>query len=392
MIPKKCITVGLSGGEKPKLAKKKLLFLITNLSHGGAERVLVNLANNMDKEKYDITLMTIFDTGVNKKYLSSHIHYCSVFPKMFHGIKFITGLCPARVLHKLFIREKYDVEIAYLEGPPAKIISGCSDKKTKKISWIHIEILDDKVFKVGFLNKKQAVESYKSFDKIVCVSETVKECFSNISGITENVIVKYNTNETELIREKASQSVDDFSFSEDILTLCSVAKIEEAKGYDRLLEVHKSLLDEGLKHRIIILGIGSQKAVLEKRAKELGVEKTFLLLGFRDNPYKYVSKSDLYICSSRREGFSTAVTEALIAGVPVVSTKCSGAEELLGKNNEYGIVVENSTEGIYSGIKAMLSDLDLLKTYKEKASLRGDYFSREKTVSAVEKMLVNFYD
>lgn len=64
---------------------------------------------------------------------------------------------------------------------------------------------------------------------------------------------------------------------------------------------------------------------------ENNLTDTFTFLGYRDNPYKYVKKADLYVCSSRREGFSTAVTEALIVGTPVVSTNCSGAYELLGK-------------------------------------------------------------
>ena len=104
MIPKKKHYFWFGRGEKPKFAKKKVLFLITNLSHGGAERVLVNLVNNIDKEKFDVTVMTIFNTGINNQYLSPDINYRYMFPKMLHGIKFITGMCPAKVLHRLFIR------------------------------------------------------------------------------------------------------------------------------------------------------------------------------------------------------------------------------------------------------------------------------------------------
>lgn len=368
--------------------KKKVLFLITNLAHGGAERVLVNLANNLDKSKYDVTVMTIFDTGVNKQYLSPEICYRSIFPKMFHGIKYITALLPGYLLHRLFIREQYDYEVSYLEGPPAKIVSGCTNPNTKKTAWIHIELLNDGAFTEGFRNKEDAIVSYNKFDRIVCVSQTVRDCFSKVSGITDKVDVLYNTNETEQIREKAFLPVEGFPF-DGVTTICSVAKIEKSKGYDRLLEVHKRLMDEGYLHRVIILGIGSQEGVLTKRAQELGVADSFKLLGFTENPYSYVSRSDLYVCSSHREGFSTAVTEALIVGTPVVSTECSGAKELLGENNEYGIVVENSTEGIYQGMKKMLSDAKLLAHYKEQAKIRGNFFSREKTVRAVEEMLAS---
>ena len=125
---------------------------------------------------------------------------------------------------------------------------------------------------------------------------------------------------------------------------------------------------------------------IEEYLKKNNLESSFTFLGFKENPYKYVSKCDLYVCSSRREGFSTAVTEALVLGVPVVSTECSGAVELLGENNEYGIVVENSEEGIYQGMEQMLANKNALKEYREKAKERGAFFSKEKTVKAVENM------
>ena len=242
-------------------------------------------------------------------------------------------------------------EVAYLEGPPAKIISGSRNKKTKKVAWIHIELNSEQEFTEGFKNRKDAVESYKQFDRIVCVSNTVKEQFQKISGIEENIIVKYNTNETEKIVKLSSEQCSDIKYHDGIPTLCSVAKIEHTKGYDRLINIHKKLWDEGFKHRVYVIGIGKDKEKLEQRIKEMGMEDSFQFIGFRDNPYKYMSKCDLYVCSSRREGFSTAVTEALVIGTPVVSTKCSGATELLGENNEFGIVVENSEEGIYYGHK-----------------------------------------
>ena len=158
------------------------------------------------------------------------------------------------------------------------------------------------------------------------------------------------------------------------------------KGYDRLINVHKKLIDEGIIHHIYILGTGDQEEMLAQRIKQYNLSKTFHLLGFTDNPYKYVKAADMFICSSRREGFSTAVTESLIVGTPVVSTCCSGAYELLGYNNEYGIVTENSEEGIYNGLKRMLDDSALRENYAKQAAIRGQKFSTEKTVAAVEEM------
>ena len=138
---------------------------------------------------------------------------------------------------------------------------------------------------------------------------------------------------------------------------------------------------------ICVIGCGEGQKKLERRVQELGVANSFRFLGFHKNPYKYVSKCEMYVCSSHREGFSTAVTEALVLGLPVVSTDCSGARELLGENDEFGLVVDNSEEGIYHGMRRMLSEPGLMGQYRQKASQRGQRFSKTKTVKAVEHML-----
>lgn len=105
------------------------------------------------------------------------------------------------------------------------------------------------------------------------------------------------------------------------------------------------------------------------------------MVGYRTNPYKYVKNCDLYVCSSHSEGFSTSVTESLVVGTPVVTTLCSGMTELLGENNEYGIVTENNEDALYEGIKKMLTTPDLLDAYAAKAKERGKAFSTENSKS-----------
>lgn len=366
---------------------KKILFFIPNLMHGGAEKVLVNLVNNLDKDKYDITLQTIFDVGVNKQYLNEDIKYKYVFKKLFRGSTTIFKLFSPEFLYKYLIRDEYDIVISYLEGPTARIISGCPHDN-KKISWIHIEMNDEQKFALGFRNSDEARKCYSKFDEIVCVSDTVKQTFLETSGLNKSSIdVLYNTNETDQIIEKSKEAVDDVFFDKNTVNICSVGKITGTKGYDRLAKVHKRLIDEGLNHHIYILGIGEDEDKINKYIKENNLQDTYTLLGFRDNPYKYVAKCDLFVCSSLREGFSTAVTESLVVGTPVVSTLCSGAQELLGYNNEYGLVVKNSEEGIYKGLKEVLKNKELLAYYKNKTKERSKLFSKEKTITEVEKML-----
>lgn len=367
--------------------KKKILFLIPNLAHGGAERVLVNLVNNLDKTKYDVTVQTLFDVGVNRQYLSPDVRYRGGFRHLVRGNSHLQKLFSPKTLFHYIVHEKYDILVSYLEGMTSRILAGCTDASVKKIAWIHIELNNPQMAAVGFRSVKEANRLYSGYDRIIAVSEEVKRCFQSNLEVKAPVAVLYNTNETEQIQRKACLLPDDKAFHHYTFTVCSVAKLIPTKGFDRLLNVHKRLIDEGLTHTVYILGIGREEKSLRRKIKEYGVESSFFLLGFRDNPYQYVARCDLYVCSSRREGFSTAVTESLIVGTPVVSTDCSGAKELLGEHDEYGLVVENSEEGIYRGMKRMLTEPETLAHYRQMAAERGKDFSREKTVKAVEDML-----
>ena len=121
------------------------------------------------------------------------------------------------------------------------------------------------------------------------------------------------------------------------------------------------------------------------------IADSFTFLGYDTNPYKYVARCDWFICPSFEEGFSTAATEALVVGTPVVTTLCSGMKEMLGENNEYGIIVENSSEGVYEGLKEVVSKPELLESYTKQAEIRGEKFSMQDTVDAVEDMLSELY-
>ena len=105
------------------------------------------------------------------------------------------------------------------------------------------------------------------------------------------------------------------------------------------------------------------------------------------NPYKFLSRCDVFICSSYSEGFSTALSEAVILGLPCISTDVSGAAEILGENGEYGIITENSEEGVFKSMKQILSNERLLDELSKKAESRASYFSPERTVKAVEELI-----
>ena len=135
-----------------------------------------------------------------------------------------------------------------------------------------------------------------------------------------------------------------------------------------------------------LLGIGPEQEALERFVRENHLEDSFTLLGYQINPYQYVAGCDLFVCSSWAEGYSTAVTEALIVGTPVVTTRVSGMEELLGEHDEYGVITENEEEALYQGIRQLVSDEEKRQYYAQKALQRSEIFHTENTVAAVEKM------
>lgn len=365
---------------------KKVLFFIPNLSVGGAEKVLVNLVNNMDRAKFDITVQTLFDGGVNVQFLKSHIKYKYCFKKTFRGNSQILKLFSPKFLYKRFIKERYDIVVSYLEGPTARIVSGCIDEDAKLVSWIHIQQKNKKVLSYSFKNFNEAKKCYETFDNTICVSKSVKNDFTSILDFKGNIEVLYNTNETNDILRMSEEKLD-VAMDEAAIKICVVGKIAKNKGVDRILRIHRKLLSEGFNTHLYYLGVGPEEENLKTYIASEGIEDKVTFLGYQTNPYKYVKAFDLFVCASFAEGFSTAATEALIVGTPVVTVDVSGMKEMLGENNEYGIVTDNNEDALYEGIKKMLTTPGMLEDYAARAKERGKYFSTENTVKAVENML-----
>ena len=137
---------------------------------------------------------------------------------------------------------------------------------------------------------------------------------------------------------------------------------------------------DGIQHRIYLLGVGDQQREIEAYCKEHHLESTFIFLGYDTNPYKYVAKCSAFVCCSFAEGFSTAATEAIVLGVPVITTEVAGMKELLGENNEYGIIVPNDEEALYQGLKKLLMTPGMLDDYRMRAGERGKMFSLQNTI------------
>jgi glycosyltransferase involved in cell wall biosynthesis len=367
----------------------KILFFITSLEGGGAEKVLVNMVNHMDKKKYDITVQCLFDVGVNKQFLSPNVKYKYIFKHIIHGNVIILKFFSPKFLYRRMIDEKYDIVVSYFQSPTTRIVAGCTDKDVKLVQWIHNEFHDRERIAVCYRNMAECTTLQKRFDANVYVANTVKESYlSTFPELEKNDYVLYNVVESDMIRAKAGEQVESELYNREF-TLISVGRMVPQKSFDRLLNIVNRLKKDGYDFRLLLLGSGTLKNRLEEQAQRLGIKDNVTFLGYNINPYKYIKNADLFVCSSLHEGFSTAVTESLIVGTPVVTTMCSGMEELLG-NNEFGVIVDNSEDALYQGVKDLLSNQDKLQYYRKKARERGEKFEVSETINSIEKFFDSF--
>lgn len=360
----------------------KILFFIDTLTGGGAEKVLRTLVNNMNQEKFEITVHTV-EKEDPEGLLKPGIWYRAINrcrtawgKKLFsYWIRLCVEL---KWLYPIYIKDDYDIEVAYLECGPTKILAGSTNQKAKKIAWVHCDL----ALKEGVAAQAGKLKKYyNQYDKVVCVSQNVRDSFAEMFGASPESVVLYNINDEEDILTKAEAFTVE---KKEGTNLLAVGRLARQKGFDRLLDACELLKKEGHLFHLRILGEGGERQALEQQIRQNGLEDYVSLEGFQSNPYPYMKAADMIVCSSRYEGLSTVVTEALILGKPVVTTPCTGMNELLG-DDQYGLITEDSVAGIYRGIKVLLDDPELQTYYAKAAALRAETFTKAKTVGETER-------
>lgn len=365
----------------------KILFLISELSAGGAEKVLCNLVNNMDQTKFDITVQTI-EEGDASKYLIKGIHYKAINRfKSRVGRKIFSywfRICAElKLAYRIFVKDDYDIEVAYLETAPTKIIAQSTNKKAKKLAWVHCDLsLKEGIYETKNKVKKQ----YEKFDKIVCVSQDTRKGFHKLFGNDFETVVLHNVIDEDEIFKKADQIIDKNRNLSQI-QLLAVGRLTKQKNFSYLIETCRMLRDDGYNFHLDILGEGPERENLEKQIEKLKLTDVIKLQGFIENPYAWMKLSDIIICSSKYEGISTVVQEALILGKPVVTTPCTGMEELLGKS-EFGIICGNDYNDLYKSVSDIIKNKEKYKFYKEKAIERGKQFYKYNIVRQTEELFL----
>ena len=330
------------------IPKKNILFLINDLSGGGAEKVLVNLVNNLNKDKYNITVRTLIDRGANKQYLNNTVTYEFVFNESFRGVRYL-DILPSRYIYNKVAHGRFDVIVVYLQGILTRIVAKAPIAQ-KTITFLHTDTK-----KSGFVKKLKAKgklqDCFGSYNAIVPVSKSIQESFKEVTGIEKNIHLIYNTFDVEGIREKSREKIAKEQGHQQALRLTAVGTLKKIKGFDRLINVLGRLKREGIDFSLKIIGQGSDRVFLQQLIEENDLNNNVFLVGFQNNPYKFIINSDLFISASHQEGFSSVVVESIILGVPVITTECAGMREILGVNSEYGMVVNNDEESLYHGLK-----------------------------------------
>ena len=377
-------------------SKGKALFVVHSMGVGGVESLLVNIANGLVRRGYTVDIVVTSKNLHKANHLRPEVSISCKVEKQFPFFKKIPylknyyepGMWSERKtpqsLYEYFVgKEKiYDVEIAFFFGKPLKIVYGSPNINAKKILWIHSDYKYCTGCYTGFENKEDALKAYNFFDEIVCVSKGVQQSFKQVIGREHNVSIIRNLNNVPQITSLAKQVVN---IEHSVFTFVAVGRLSEEKGFLRLLEVAKRLNNEGFIYDIWIVGDGVEKEGMQKYVSEnrlLNVK----MVGAKDNPYPYIRQADMLVSTSFHEAYGLTIAEAFILGRPVLSTDCVGPRELLD-DGKYGILVENTTEGIYEGMKSVLIDKKKFTWYCDKAKERRKFFDSDSILDEIEQVI-----
>ena len=278
---------------------------------------------------------------------------------------------------------EYDVAIAY--AGPMDFISYFvvnKIKSKKKIQWIHFDVT-----KIGF-NENFAAKIYNKFDKIFVVSNEGKDKLISILPSLKYKIDKLlNIMSPELVVKMADEGSgfdDDFNG----MRILTVGRLSKEKGQDITISVLAKLKEAGYNVRWYCIGDGTARKEYEKLIKEFNVKNDYILLGATPNPYPFMKECDLYVQSSRHEGYCITLAEARCFNNPIISTNFAGASEQIA-HDQTGLIVNFDEQELYNVIRRLLDDDKLRNKFKKK--MQNHILDNTKEIEKLYKIVEDIY-
>ena len=372
---------------------RHILFFIESLSGGGAERVLVTLLKHFDYQKYNVTLLSLVDTGILKEeikgipiryksvILPARTRWCQIWNKIKY--KMVYQWLPLRIVNCWIIPQKdVDVYVAFTEGFATKLLSYLPQKK---LAWVHIDLktypwtLNEHIYR----NQQEEIKAYSKFKKVVCVSHSVEKVMSGYYKLSNTTTI-YNPIDSDDITNKSMISLDKI-INSSAINIVSVGRLVPQKGYDLLIPIIAKLRNEGIDVHLYLIGEGTDRALLKQLIKKNNIDEYVHLMGYLSNPFPLMKQMDLFVCSSRAEGFSLVIAEAMVLGLPIVSMDCAGPNELL-ENGKFGLLCA-SYEQLYEEIRCVSSSLAVRRLLANQAKEGAQRFQIQDTLNAIYREL-----
>lgn len=377
--------------------KIKVLFRHRSMEMGGVEKVMLSLLNNLDKEKFEMTVLLSLNQGELRDEIPPHVR--KVF--LVDGkedlsknaiLQKIQLLKRRKKLQRLLnnpefidekiLKEKYDIEIAMTYNDFESVLQS-TNKNSKKIGWFHSGIDLPKLQPLV----PKILRHFPQFDHMVYCSEKIMQImhrtYPNLQYPPESVII--NAVPVDEIRKKSEEKIPDFK---NRPVFVSVGRLHTRKGYHKLMDAHHELLKDGLEHSVVIIGDGEELPNLLAQQKKLGVEETFILAGNKMNPYPYIKNADFFILPSESEAWPLVISEALILQKPIIATRV-GDIDLMIEDGKTGHLIRYETTEIYEAMKKFLTDETFVQNIKENLIYIDKQFDNQKIFDAVEEILLN---
>jgi len=383
--------------KKSSPNKIKILFRHRSMEMGGVEKVMLSVLNNLDPEKFEMTVLLNLNQGELRNEFPAHIR--KVF--LTNGKEdFSTNTLLAKlqlfqrkiklerfnkypeVIDKGILKDEYDVEIAMTYNDFEAVLNS-SNKNSKKIGWFHSEIDLPKLQPLV----PKILEQISQFNHMIYCSEKIRtimhEIYPKLQYPPESVII--NAIPIEEIRKKSQEKITDLPPKPVFI---SVGRLHTRKGYHKLMDAHHQLLKEGFQHSVMVIGDGEELPNLLTQQKKLGVEKTFVLAGNRMNPYPYSKNADFFIMPSESEAWPLVIAEALILQKPIIATRV-GDVDLMIEDGKTGHLIRYETSEIYEAMKKFLTDKTFVQNLKDNLSNIDEQFDNRKIFNEVEEIILN---